>query len=275
MEVNVEILTVQQLSQKFGYSISSFGTSFARTAAAIRKNFNVDVERVKEEEGGKVLYQISPVTNQAVVGDNEPDKNLIIDKDAMKNLIDYQFYFFLYILKPHWAFKGTKKEFLIYTGMPTTKKYIEILDLALQSLESKGYIGTKHYGKDNDHYLIFSEQVIDERVEFNTKLLKKCKEIAKLEKKNNLKIPQLIKVWLALEMYEESGEVFTYEDISEMTGLSADQIKDVKKLLIKYDVLKTNIVRENVTMYGKKYRRCRGQEVKDVNGFYYDVKGSE
>lgn len=266
----IELLTLQQAVQRFGYATSSFQTKFSRTAAAVKKKFNIDIEKVNKE--GKVFYQVSPITGQGIIGDEEPDKNLAIDEKDMKNLIDYEFYFFLYILKPHWAFKGTKKEFLIYTGMPTNKKYVEILDLALQSLKEKGYIGIKRYGVDNDHYLIFSEQVIDERVEFNTKLLKKCKEIAKLEKKSNLKIPQLIKVWLALEMYEDSGEVFTYETISDRTGLSIDQIKDVKKLLVKHGVLSTHSVKKDITMYGKKYKRCIGQSVENVNGFYYDVK---
>jgi len=88
-------------------------------------------------------------------------------------------------------------------------------------------------------------------------MLRESRRIADENHKNFNKIPQLVKVWEAIRICYEN-QPFTYAEISNMTGLSYKQIRDVKRLLESNDAFKTS--------RAGSYFLCEGMKV-DLNAF--------
>lgn len=272
----IRLLTLQQVAQKFGYATSSFKAAFSRTAAAIKNKYGVRVIKVTMQEDNRkqVLYRVLTDDNCDCMYD-QPNKTLGLDTKAL-SLEDYEFLCLLGIIsyynseeaKPM-VFCDTKKKFLNRIGLAAAKKNIQGLENALHALDEKGYINFIIDDADPDYIVIYIKRAIQKQIGFNSALYKECKAIANKYHKNFKKVPQMVRVWLALQIYEESGATFKYKDISQLTGLSEAQIRDIKKMLINQGVFKIKNVGTQVTYYGEKYYQRQGQEVVWVNGFYY------
>lgn len=253
------LMTIQQVSEKFGYSESSIRTKFTRTVAAIKRKYGVDLVRCKN--GKEIFYQISD--NRAISMYKESEKPLIIDEETL-SLANYQFLIMLGIVAtPQRVFRGTRKDFLKYLEMPADNKYIQILNSALCSLVERGYI---EFNEDMDYIIVYIKRVMERRLQFNLKLLQECKGIVEKEHRNKVKLPQLIKVWLAFQIFYDQQGLFKYDDIAEITGLSKTQIMEAKKILQKNNVLKAEIVRLKDADGGF---HSIGQTVERLNGIFY------
>lgn len=252
-------MTIQQVSEKFGYSESSIRTRFARTAAAIKKKYGVDLVRCKK--GKEIFYQISD--NRAISMYKESEKSLIIDEEALR-LANYEFLIMLGIVAtPQRVFRGTREDFIKYLELPANNKYIQILNSALNSLVDRGYID---FNEDMDYIIVYIKRVMERRLEFNVKLLQECKSIVEKQHRNKTKLPQLIKVWLAFQIFYDQQGLFKYDDIVEITGLSKTQIMKAKKILQENNILKTEIVRLKDADGGF---HSIGQTVERLNGIFY------
>ncbi len=58
MQQNYMKLTVEEVSEMYGYSVTSIQRNFKRTAQAIQKHYGMDLFKY-EGPDGKVFYQIS------------------------------------------------------------------------------------------------------------------------------------------------------------------------------------------------------------------------
>jgi len=66
-------------------------------------------------------------------------------------------------------------------------------------------------------------------MQIGSKMIKRCREIAKKNSKTTDKIVQLLKVWLAVQICA-LHQPFTNKDICELTGLSDYQVRDALKM---------------------------------------------
>lgn len=245
-------MTVQQISERYGYSISSIQKNFTRTSAAIKKRFGVTIYKTKKN--GEISYQISD--DRAVTIYEQNAQLINIGKETL-SLENFEFFSLLGVIVTPWGtFRGTKKDFLNYIGISISEKNLFMLDQALKSLHEKQYIG---YVPDEDDYInVFLMRKIEREIKVKIDLIKHCRDIAQKNHKSKDKVFQLIKVWIAFQICAEN-QPFTYEDVSKLTGLSYAQIRDVKKLLEQDQIFKT-------TRAGT-YFLCQGMNA-DMNAFY-------
>lgn len=228
------MMTVEQVSERYGYSITSIQKNFPRTAAAIEKKYGVTLIKCKKK--GKTYYQIDD--HRAETMYDQSKKLINVEKKTLK-LVDYQFFSFLGILMtPQGVFRGTRKDFLKYVGIPVNKKNLSMLDEVLKDLFERKYI---MFDIDEDYIIVYVKRKVEKELQVGLNMLKHCRDIAKKYHKDNVKIAQLAKVWLAMQMCLENPP-FTYKDISALTGLSIYQIKDIKKMLVKDEVFKLSRV---------------------------------
>jgi len=132
-------MTVEEVSKKYGYSISSIQTQFNRTAAAIRKKYGVilikvDADTYKiDDERKKFFYEEK----------TDLKKGVHINKDLLR-LEDNIFLVLLAILcTPQRRFEGMASELLYYADIRkygSKKKGIELVDKILKELEDLKYI---------------------------------------------------------------------------------------------------------------------------------------
>ena len=96
-------------------------------------------------------------------------------------------------------------------------------------------------------------------------MLRECQKIANQNNKQFNKIAQLIQVWEAVRICQEH-QPFTYSELSELTGLSYSQIRDVKRLLESNEMF--------ISRRAGTYFKCLGMNV-DLNAWYDTEKVRE
>lgn len=251
------MMTVQQVSIKYGYSIISLQKNFPKTAAAIEKKYGITL--IKCKKNGKVYYQIDD--HRAETMYDQIKENININKKTLK-LANYQFFVFLGILMtPQAIFRGTREDFLKYVGISKSKKKIKDLDIVLEDLAKKDFIG---FDIDEDYIIVYVRRRVEKELQIRINLLRHCKDMINQKGKDTKKISQLIKVWLAMQICLQH-QPFTYKDIADLTGLSVYQIRDAKKILDENEVF--NLSRAGTYMQNKGWEG-------DQSGFfnYYTEK---
>lgn len=222
------MMTVEQVSEKYGYSVISLQKNFPKTSAAIEKKYGVTLIKCKKK--GKTYYQIDD--HRAETMYDQSKENINIGKKTLK-LANYQFFVFLGILMtPQGIFRGTREDFLKYVGISATKKKISDLDIVLEDLAKRDFI---IFDVDEDYIIVYVKRRIEKELQVGINMLKHCKDMINQKGKNSKKISQLIKVWLAIQICLQD-QPFTYKDIADLTGLSIYQIRDAKKILDKKEV---------------------------------------
>lgn len=255
MRQNKNYMTVEDISGRFGYSKSSIISNFNRTAASIKKKYNIILTRGKDENGN-LFYQITDGRANTIYDEGE-ERKVKISKKILK-FENFQFTVFLGIVMTPWGvFRGTREEFLKYISIKKNKKNLEALDEALLSLMNKEYIA---FHEDGKHIIVYIREKIEEEMKLGSKMVKQCREIAKKHNKTIDKVPQLIKVWLAVQICFQH-QPFTNNDIGKLTDLSNYQIRDAIQLLQESDIFK-------ITRAGS-YCYCKGSNV-DLTAWWND-----
>lgn len=234
----------------FGYSESTFVNSFKRTAASIKKKYNVDVVKCEKLDG--IYYQIFEDSRALTIYNEVEDIPITLESLSYK---EYEFYVFLAIAaSPFGAYRGKREDLLKYIGIKSNKKNIEMLNSVLDALVDKGCI---KFHEDEDFIIAYLRGSLERNHLITIDMLRESQRIADENHKNVNKIPQLVKVWEAIRICYEN-QPFTYAEISEITGLSYKQIRDVKRLLEQNDAFKTS--------RAGSYFLCEGMKV-DLNAF--------
>lgn len=227
-----ELMTAKQIAELFGYKQSTLVNSFQRTAAAIKKKYNVDIVKCEKEDG--IFYQIFE-DSRAITIYNEIE-DIPITLESLK-YEEYEFYVFLAIAaSPFGVFRGKREGLLKYIGIKPNKKNIEMLNEVLNTLVEKNCI---KYDEDEDFIIVYLRGNLENKYSVSIDMLRESQRIADENHKNFNKIPQLVKVWEAIRICYEN-QPFTYAELSELTGLSYKQIRDVKRLLEMNDAFKTS-----------------------------------
>ena len=237
-------MTLKEISEKYGYSEGSIKKNFPKTAAAIQKKYGVTLFKVKDGKTKQVFYYAGDKRAKSMY--EELQEKFEITNESLK-LTDYQFLLFLGLaVMPMRVFRGFKTEFLDYIEIPNTKKNLDKLDNALKDLSKLGYFSVI---KDGEKLVIYINWEIERKLSVETKILKECKKIVEKYNKNNEKVSQLIKVWLAFQICLENVP-FTYKDVMQLTGLSLYQVRDAKKILVKEGAFEIKRVGKYLTNLG-------------------------
>lgn len=246
-----ELMTAKQVAEMFGYSESSLKTNFARTAASIKKKYNVDV--IKCIKGKDVFYQLFEDTRALTIYNQIQDIPITLESLSFEA---YQFFVFLALAaSSQGVYRGRREDLLKYIGVKSTKKNIETLNKVIDSLVQKEYIA---FHEDEDFIIIYLKTKLEKQYSISVDMMRECQRIADENHKSFNKIPQLMQVWEAVKICEKN-QPFTYADLANMTGLSYKQIRDVKRLLEQNSAF--------ITSRAGSYFACLGMNV-DLNGFF-------
>ena len=244
-------MTAKEICQLFGCSENSLKTNFTRTAASLKKKYNVDV--IKCEKDGKKYYQIFEDSRALTIYNEINDIPISIESLSFEA---YEFFVFLTLAaSPQGVYRGRREDLLKYVGIKPTKKNIEILNQVIAALVKKDCI---MFHEDEDFIILYLRAKVENQYFISIDMMRECQRIADENHKNFNKIPQLMQVWEAIRICEEN-QPFTYADLAKLTGLSYKQIRDVKRLLEKNNAFITN--------RAGSYFQCLGMNV-DLNGFY-------
>lgn len=245
-----ELMTAKEAAELFGYKESTLENSFKRTAASIKKKYNVDLVRCEKEDG--IFYQIFEDSRALTIYNEIEDIPITLESLSYE---EWEFYVFLAIAaSPFGAYRGRREDLLKYIGIKSNKKNIEMLNSVLEALVKKDCI---KYTEDEDFIIVYLRSNLENNYSIKIDMLRESQRIADENHKNFNKIPQLVKVWKAIQICYEH-QPFTYMEISKITGLSYKQIRDVKRLLESNDVFKTS--------RAGSYFLCKGMNV-DLNAF--------
>jgi len=227
-----ELMTAKEICELFGCSESSLKTNFIRTAASLKKKYNVDIIRC--EKDGHRYYQIFEDTRALTIYNEVNDIPITIESLSFEA---YEFYVFLALAaSSQGVYRGRRDDLLKYVGIKSTKKNIEILNKVIESLVKKDFIV---FHEDEDIIILYLRAKLEKQHSISINMMRECQRIADENHKNFNKIPQLLQVWEAVRICEEN-QPFTYADLAKMTGLSYKQIRDVKRLLEQNDAFITN-----------------------------------
>jgi len=227
-----ELMTAKEICELFGCSESSLKTNFIRTAASLKKKYNVDIIRC--EKDGHRYYQIFEDTRALTIYNEVNDIPITIESLSFEA---YEFYVFLALAaSSQGVYRGRREDLLKYVGIKSTKKNIEILNKVIESLVKKDFIV---FHEDEDIIILYLRAKLEKQHSISINMMRECQRIADENHKNFNKIPQLLQVWEAVRICEEN-QPFTYADLAKMTGLSYKQIRDVKRLLEQNDAFITN-----------------------------------
>ena len=246
-----ELMTAKEICELFGCSESSLKTNFIRTAASLKKKYNVDIIRC--EKDGHRYYQIFEDTRALTIYNEVNDIPITIESLSFEA---YQFYVFLALAaSSQGVYRGRREDLLKYVGIKSTKKNIETLNKVIESLVKRDFIV---FHEDEDIIILYLRARLERQHSISINMMRECQRIADENHKSSNKIPQLLQVWEAVRICEEN-QPFTYADLAKMTGLSYKQIRDVKRLLEQNDAFITN--------RAGSYFKCLGMNV-ELNGFF-------
>ena len=244
-------MTAKQVAEIFGYSENSIKTNFSRTAASIKKKYNVDV--IKCEKDGEKYYQLFEDTRAITIYNEIEDIPVSIESLSFEA---YEFFVFLAITaSSQGVYRGRREDLLKYVGIKPNKKNIQILNKVIQSLVEKECV---IFHEDEEFIILYLKAKMEKQYSVSVDMLRECQKIADENHKNFNKIPQLIQVWEAVKICEEN-QPFTYADLAKLTGLSYKQIRDIKRLLENNNVF--------LTSRAGSYFECLGMNVQ-LNGFF-------
>lgn len=249
-----QLMTAKQVAEMFGYSQNSVVKNFKKTAAAIKKKYNVDLIRC-QGKNGKKYYQIFEEEGSRALTIYKEQGNINVSLESL-SFEAYQFFVFLVLsASPQGVFRGKRQELLKYIGVKANKKNIQTLNKVIQSLIERDYI---FFHQDEDFIILYLKAKIENQYSISINMMRECQRIADENNKHFNKIPQLMQVWEAIRICQKN-QPFTYADLANLTGLSYKQVRDVKRLLEQNDAF--------ISKRAGSYFKCLGMNVQ-LNGFY-------
>lgn len=249
-------MTAQQLSDKYGYSITSIEKKWSNTQRLILKKYGVEIKKIGR--GKKASYIEELVSDMRAMTIFDENKNeIILNSDSM-SLDNFQFLSFLAIITtPMLVFRGSYEEFLKYMGVRNSKENISKLKFSLVELKNKDFIIFTPDKTDKNYFIAGLYKEVEREMSVGIMAVRKCKQLAEEYNKRDW-IP-LFKVWAVMQLYGD-GELFNNAMLEEATGLTESMISDCRKILNNSDILKISAVRVDK-------KKCIGSIV-ELNGFY-------
>lgn len=249
-------MTLEEVCKKYDVAESSVMSAFPRTQKSIIKKHNVKL--IKHGRGKTATYTEEVLCdNRALTMYKETKDEMMIDKVSF-NLGNLDFCCFIaIIMTPMLVFRGSFSDFCKYMEIKDTKENITAVKGALSSLEERGFISYNLDRTDKTYFVAALYRKVEEEMKIGIDMIRTCKEIA--DKNNKRSWVPLLKTWLGVQLAADE-QPFTVERLQQITGLSAYQVKESKKLLEKNELFRTS------RAY-KAYNKCVGSKV-ELNGFY-------
>lgn len=249
-------MTLEELCTKYGVSESSVSSNFKRTQASIKKRTGILIE--KTGKGKKAVYEEIVPDNRAITMYDETKDNFIVDREVLSyESIEFNC-FLAVVLTQFMVFRGTYIDLVRYMNLNVNENTISVIRQAMNGLAEKGII-LLHYDNSTDEEFFTASLLRKAEVEMKIgiDMVRTCKKIA--DENNKRDWVPLLKTWLGMQVMSEN-QPFTMAQLESITGLSAYQVRESKRLLERNDLFKTT----------KAYQvgcLCIGQNV-DLNGFY-------
>ena len=249
-------MDAQELCKRFNVSESSLKNQFKRTAESILRKYGVQIE--KRGRGKNTTYEEVTVEDQRALTIFDEQKSIVLAKDSVK-LMNWELLVLIAVIAtPMLVFRGSYKDFILYTGLKPTESAVAALKEALMKLEEKGYILYKSDLSTNEEYFVASlYRAMEKEMNVEISMIKRCQWIA--QKHNKKSWLPLLKVWVGMKIASEE-QPFTNGKLAEITGMSIPAIVENKKMLEEDEVFRTKRAYLD-------YQTCIGQVV-DLNGFY-------
>lgn len=256
------VMTLKELSERFEISETSILNVFPRVQKSMLKKHGLHL--TKKGRGANAQYFIEEEEEEEIPDDcraltmyEEIKDDIIISDDSLK-LMNVNFLVFLAIVTtPMLVFRGSFEEFLIYVGAKPTKKNILALKGALNELEEEGYISYTLDKTDLNYFVAALYRKVEEKMHIGINMIRTCKKIA-VENNKRSWVP-LLKTWLGIQMMAQK-ESFRIETLESITGLSAYQVRESRKLLERNEIYRMSRVYQG-------YNTCLGSKV-ELNGIY-------
>ena len=251
-------MTRKELSERYNISETSIQKNFSRIQKNILKQYGHIL--TKTGRGDKTEYFVTDMNGdeaRALLVSQESNHQIMIAKESLQ-VVDFNFVVFLTIcITPMKSFYGSYEGFLEYAELPKTKENIQSLKDALDILAASDYIQYTIDKTDNNYFNAFIFKRVREDMAISLDMTLRCQRLAKENKKQSW-IP-LFKTWVGIQyMYDK--QPFTVKELCDVTGLSAYQIRESKKILEKDNLFVTS----RAYTY---YNCCIGSNV-DLNGIY-------
>lgn len=242
-------MTLEEICAIYGYSENSLKTNFRRTSESFRKKYGLDLIKCSSYRG--TYYEVS--SPRALTMYEEIKNEIYIPLETIK-MDDLVCLVFIGVAAtPQGVFRGSRKDFLDYIGLKHSKRNIDLLNIVLDSFIKKE--GSPLIcQEDEDYIILYIERNFEKRQTITINMLRICQEIAQKNNKQTMKIIQLLKVFQAYRINEAKGvNPLTNKDIKDYVDLSEKQIRDVRRLLEREGVIKTNRVGDANKCYGTEF----------------------
>lgn len=257
-------MTFSELKSKFS-SITTTEENFKKNFTRFQKSFlqEYNLHLMKEGRGSAVSYYIEEERteeekyfrdNKAFVNDWDGNEcRALITTDLI--LTNDELYCLLVILfAPMGVFRGTYEIFMRYAEIDKSK--LESVKAAIAALIDKGYIEMNVDTSTSEGYFtLISKRYIERDCELSIPLRELRQVIAVAKVHNTRSWIPVFKMWAAITTL--NGEISTIAQISELTGMTDNQVKYYGKMLQDSEVFKSEKVYVN---RGKETIKCIGTE---------------
>ena len=249
-------MTKEEILSQYNISEYALTKNFGRAQQTMLKKYNLIL--TKTGRGASVEYHVTAPEKRADTMLQEKQREVMMAQNGFSSLMDFNFIVFLGICTaPMGTFYGSYEDFLGYVELKKTKDNIQSLKDALSDLTAAEYI---EYVVDKTNTNYFNAVLFKrtrETMAISLDMAERCKKLAKKSNKKSW-IP-LLKTWIGVQyMYDK--QPFTLAELSAVTGLSAYQIRESRKILEKDELFVTS------RAYAC-YDRCIGTNV-ELNGIY-------
>lgn len=253
-------MTINEVSEKYGISVSSLKTNFKRSQQGIFKKYGVQI--VKSGKGDSAVYTEiieDDKREESMFKALEPMKSGIIQNDL--SMPNFTFNVFMgLITTPMLVFRGTYGDFLKYIEIADNEENKNKLKIALKNLVEDQIVGVMVDTTTNEEVITVSLiRSAEKEMKIGINMIVNCRILSKKYKKRDW-IP-LLKMWLGTELLSKE-EYYTRKQLQDMTGLTKYQIDDCGKILRESNIYKTSRAYIN-------FSKCLGLKT-DMNaeGFY-------
>lgn len=248
-------MTVEEVSKKYDYTVSTIQKQWSRTQQSIYKKTGDFL--VKNGRGEKTIYKVEPKDCRALTLFDETKDNILLDTEDI-HLANFDFIVFLAIVAtPQLVFRGSYFDFLDYVMVKRTSANLKALKDTLQSLTDRDLVSYVIDKTNSNWFVAAIYRSVETELSVGIKMVQMCKRIAEEHNKRNW-VP-LLKTWIGIQQLAEN-QPYTMSQLSNYTGLSEYQLRECKKILEKEEIFKTS----------KAYLSfcyCLGTKV-ELNAFY-------
>ena len=243
-------MTVKEVCEKFTYSQSTIINNFSRFQKAVQKKYGVLL--VKTGRGKDTVYDIIEDNSRAETLYKQDETRTVMLSTRQAQIIQFDFMVFLgIIMTPLQVFRGSYSDFLNYVQVQNNKENRKKLKQSLELLNKEDYIHYNVDKTDQNYFFAGIYRKVEEKISVGINMIRECKLLAFKEKKRSW--VNLLKVWLGVKyLYIQDLQPYTVQDLCNLTGLSAYQIREAGKVLEKDNVFRSDKVYVS-------YQRCLGK----------------